>query len=116
MVEDGQNPIMRHFPAEFSVTDEIYQLRDYSRDRVRVLARLDESRINQQQKGVKRTDGDFAVAWIRHYGKGRVFYSTFGHREDSWNRPDVQKMWTEAIRWALRMTEADATPRPRPGN
>lgn len=114
IVEDRDNPIVKHFPATFTIMDEIYQVRNFSRDRVRVLLRLDESKIDQQRKGVKRTDGDFAVAWIRNYGKGRVFYSTFGHREDSWDRPDVQKMWLEAVKWSMGMTEADATPRPRP--
>jgi hypothetical protein len=113
IVEDRDHPIVRHFPPEFVVTDEIYQFKNYSRDRVRVLMRLDETKIDLKNKNVHRTDGDFAVAWLRNYGKGRVFYSTLGHREDCWDRPDVQKMWLEAIRWALNMTDADATPRPR---
>ena len=54
------------------------------------------------------------AAWMRNYGKGRVFYSTFGHREDAWDRADVQKMWLEAIKWSMGLTQADATPRPRP--
>jgi type 1 glutamine amidotransferase len=93
--------------------DEIYQVKDFSRDRVRVLMSLDASKLDLANKNVRRTDRDFAVAWIRDYGKGRVFYSTFGHREDSWNRPDVQKMWLEAVKWAMGLTTMDATPRPK---
>ncbi|MBK5293104.1 MAG: ThuA domain-containing protein [Acidobacteriia bacterium] len=114
VVEDRANPIVKHFPPAFSVMDEIYQVREYSRDRVRVLLSMDASKIDLERKGVKRTDKDFAISWIRNYGKGRVFYSTFGHREDSWDRADVQKMWLEAIKWTLGLTEADATPRPKP--
>lgn len=114
IVEDRDNPIVQHFPATFSILDEIYQVKNYSRDRVRVLMRLDASKIDLANKNIRRTDKDFAVTWIRNYGKGRVFYSTFGHREDAWNRPDVQKMWIEAIKWTVGMTQADATPRPRP--
>lgn len=114
LVEDPDNPIVRHFPKEFRVMDEIYQFKNYSRGRVRVLMRMDPAKLPQNVKGVKRTDGDFAIAWIRNYGMGRVFYSTLGHREDSWDRPDIQKMWTEAIKWALGLTHADATPRPLP--
>jgi hypothetical protein len=51
---------------------------------------------------------------VKEYGKGRVFYSTFGHHDQALNRPDIRKMYTEAIKWALKMTEGDATPRPRP--
>ncbi|MCC6588395.1 MAG: ThuA domain-containing protein [Bryobacterales bacterium] len=113
VVEDPQNPIVKHFPPAFSVMDEIYQVKDFSRDRVRVLMSLDPEKVDLKNKNVRRTDKDFPVAWIRNYGKGRVFYSTLGHREDSWARPDVQKMWLEAMKWALGMTEADATPRPK---
>jgi type 1 glutamine amidotransferase len=114
VVEDPANPIVKHFPRQFTILDEIYQAKDFSRDRVRVLMSLDSSRIDLANPRVKRRDKDFAVTWIRNYGKGRVFYSTFGHREDAWNRPDVQKMWLEAIRWAFGMIQVDATPRSKP--
>ena len=116
LVEDSEHPIVKHFPAEFTVHDEIYQFRNYSRDRLRVLLRLDAKKLDLQNQNVHRTDGDFAVAWMRNYGNGRVFYSTLGHMPDSWERPDVQKMWLEAIRWALGLIDADATPRPLPAN
>ncbi len=114
IVEDRDFPATRHFPPTFLVFDEIYQIRDYSRDRVRVLMRLDASKLPPAARGVKRADKDFAVTWVRQYGKGRVFYSTLGHREDSWDRPDVQKMWLEGIKWSMGLTQGDATPRPRP--
>ncbi|MFN3323749.1 MAG: ThuA domain-containing protein [Bryobacteraceae bacterium] len=114
IVEDRDHPATRHFPPTFTIHDEIYQIKNYSRDRVRVLMRMDPAKIDLNRKNVNRTDGDFAVTWVRNYGKGRVFYSTFGHREDAWDRPDVQKMYLEAIKWALRLTDGDATPRPLP--
>jgi hypothetical protein len=113
VVEDRDNPIVAHFPPAFTIMDEIYQVKNFSRDRVRVLMSLDANKLDLANKNVRRTDRDFAVTWIRQYGKGRVFYSTFGHREDAWNRPDVQRMWLEAIRWGLGMTKVDATPRPK---
>ncbi|MCC6540332.1 MAG: ThuA domain-containing protein [Bryobacterales bacterium] len=113
IVEDPSNPIVAHFPKEFSIMDEIYQVKNFSRDKVRVLMSLDASKIDLNNKNVRRTDKDFAVSWLRNYGKGRVFYSTLGHREDAWNRPDVQKMYLEAVKWAMGMSQADATPRPK---
>ena len=113
VVEDPSNPIVAHFPKEFSIMDEIYQVKNFSRDKVRVLMSLDASKIDLKNKNIRRTDKDFAVAWLRNYGKGRVFYSSFGHREDAWNRPDVQKMYLEAVKWAMGMSQADATPRPK---
>jgi len=54
------------------------------------------------------------VAWSKMYGKGRVFYSTLGHTEESWQDPDVRKMYFEAIKWALQMTEGSTASHPRP--
>ena len=114
IVEDPSFPGMKAFPLEFTIKDEIYQAKNFSRDRVRVLARLDASKLDLTNKRVKRTDKDFAVAWARQYGKGRMFYSTFGHTETSWDRRDVQTMYLEAIKWAMGLTQADVTPRPAP--
>jgi uncharacterized protein len=114
IVEDPAFPAMKGFPKRFTAHDEIYQVRNFSRDRVRVLASLDASKLDLNNPRVHRTDNDFAVAWAREYGKGRVFYSTFGHTRESWDNPAMQKMWLEAIRWSMGLTKADVTPRPKP--
>jgi type 1 glutamine amidotransferase len=116
IVEDRDFPATKHFPPSFEITDEIYQFRDYSRDRVRVLMSIDPSSVDLTKKSVHRTDKDFAATWIRNFGKGRVFYSSLGHEEQVWDRPDIQQMWLEAVKWAMGMTEADATPRPKPAD
>ncbi len=112
IVEDPNFPAMKAFSKTFTVRDEIYQVKDFSRGRVRVLARLDASKLDLNNPRVHRPDKDFPVAWARDYGKGRVFYSSFGHTMESWDDPRMQKMWLEAIKWAIGMTVADATPRP----
>lgn len=114
IVEDPAFPGMAQWPAAFVLRDEIYQLRQYSREKLRVLMRLDPTKLDLTRNTVHRTDGDFAVAWAKSYGKGRVFYSTLGHPPENWDRPDMQKMYFEAIRWALRLVDADITPRPLP--
>ena len=114
IVEDRQHPATRHLPERFTIMDEIYQAKTFSRDRVRVLMRMDPDKIDLTRNGVKRTDKDFAVAWVRNYGKGRVFYSTFGHRTEVWERQDIRTMWVEATKWVLGMVEGDATPRLKP--
>jgi uncharacterized protein len=115
-VEDRTFPATRHFPPHFSIYDEIYQFRNYSRDKVRVLMSVDPASVDLSAPNVHRTDKDFAVTWVRQYGKGRVFYSSLGHREEVWDRPDIQQMWTEAVKWAMGLTEGDATPRPKAGD
>lgn len=76
----------------------------------------DQQKADLSITGVHRTDKDFAITWIRNYGKGRVFYSGLGHREEVWDRPDVQQMWIEGVKWSLGLISADATPRPKSAN
>jgi type 1 glutamine amidotransferase len=104
--EDPDFPAVRHFPRAFVKYDEIYQPKEWSRDKVNVLLSLDASKLDYENNPrVHRQDHDFAVAWSKMYGKGRVFYSTLGHTEESWDDPDVRIMYSEAIKWALGMTE-----------
>ena len=103
--EGGDFPATRHFPAEFHKFDEIYQAKDWSRSDVNVLLSLDPSKLDYNNPRVHRQDHDFAVAWAKDYGKGRVFYSTLGHTNEAWKDPDIRKMYFEAVKWALGMTE-----------
>ena len=106
---------MKHFPRDFTLKDEIYQIKNFSRDNVRVLLRLDGEKVDLSRKGVHRDNRDFAVIWARNYGKGRVLYNGLGHRLEVWDRPDIQKMWLEMVPWAMGLVPGDATPRPESG-
>jgi type 1 glutamine amidotransferase len=112
--EDPTFPAVRHYPGAFLKYDEIYQAKEWSRDKVHVLLSLDPAKLNYDNTRVHRKDHDFAVAWDKLYGKGRVFYSTLGHTEEAWNDPDIRKMYFEAIKWVLGMTEGSTTSHPRP--
>lgn len=112
IVEDPTFPGMKAFPLRFTIHDEIYEQKNFDRGKVRVLASLDSSKLDYTRPNINRTDHDFPVAWAKMYGKGRVFYSTFGHSDEVWDNPMVQKMYLEAVRWALRQTGDDVTPGP----
>jgi type 1 glutamine amidotransferase len=114
IVEDPAFPGMGQWPPAFAIDDEIYQLKDFSRATTRVLMRLDPSKIDLGNPKVHRADRDFAVAWAKMYGEGRVFYTTLGHVEANWDKPEMQAMIVGAIKWALKLVDADATPRPVP--
>jgi type 1 glutamine amidotransferase len=112
--EDPTFPAVRHFPKAFIKYDEIYQPKEWSREKVNVLLSLDASKLNYANNPrVHRTDHDFAVACDKMYGKGRVFYSTLGHTEEAWSDPDIRKMYFEAIKWVLGMTEGNTATHPR---
>src|ERR1700736_1916879 len=116
IVEDPAFPGMRQWPASFALKDEIYQIKQFSRDNTRVLMRLDATKVDLANPKVHRKDHDFAVTWAKSYGKGRVFYTTLGHPKENWDDPRVQKMYTEAIKWALGLESADITPQPAPAS
>ena len=114
VVEDPAFPGMQAWPHSFVLRDEIYQIRNYSREQVRVLMRLDADKIDLKNPRVHRQDRDFAVTWVKQYGRGRVYYTGLGHLKENWDNPQIQQMFTEAIKWATGLIDADATPRPLP--
>ena len=109
--EDPSFPATRHLAPVFAFTDEFYQAQEYSREKIRVLLRLDVSKLPPNAE-LHRKDGDFPLAWAKTYGKGRVFYSALGHAASTWDDPNVYHMYFEALKWSLGLSDADLTPRP----
>ena len=109
-LEEPNHPLLASFGGQgFEVTDEIYQFKDpYSRERLRVLLSVDNDSINAD-KG-KRKDKDFAIAWIHPQGKGRVFYSSLGHREEIFRNLAVMQFYLDGIQYACGDLAADAAP------
>ncbi|MBU0616907.1 MAG: ThuA domain-containing protein, partial [Planctomycetes bacterium] len=111
-IDEPDHPINAAFGGKsFDIMDEIYQIKTpYSREKLRVLLSLDTTRTDMSRPGIKRKDGDFAISWIRAYGKGRVFYCSLGHREDIFWNPMVLEHYLAGIQYALGDLKADATP------
>jgi uncharacterized protein len=110
IVTDPGFPAVKHFPRSFQIHDEIYQTKEFDPAKVRVLMTLDTAKVDMTKEGVKYQK--IPITWVREYGKGRVFYSGFGHPPEVWERDDIRKMWTEAVKWVLGLTDGDATPNP----
>ena len=111
--EDPTFPATQHLPREFVFDDEYYMVKGFNREKARVLLRMDVSKLPAVH-AFERTDNDFPVAWAKAYGKGRVFFGSFAHSVEGWDHPDIQKLYLEAIKWAMGMTNPDVTPRPVP--
>jgi type 1 glutamine amidotransferase len=103
---DPNFPATKHLPALFTFTDEFYQTKEFSPEKSHVVLRLDTSKLPPNPE-FRKKDGDFPLAWAKNYGKGRVFYSALGHDAKTWDNPDVYHMYYEALKWALRLTDAD---------
>ena len=97
-VEDLAHPAGAPLPNPFTIFDEIYEFRTNPRERVHVLLSLDRHPNDGHPEAGQ--PGDFPLAWHQTYGRGRVFYTALGHRDDVWNDPRFQQHLLGAIRWA----------------
>jgi type 1 glutamine amidotransferase len=126
ITQDSAHAACRHLPGRWTVYDEIYQLKDFDRSKVHSLISLRELMLTQKDKDAKKaTPGDYPIAWSSMHGKGRVFYTSLGHREDMWdpaysdsngrmNSPEIAKQFQQhvlgGILWALGLAPGSATP------
>jgi type 1 glutamine amidotransferase len=84
-LDDPDHPLNQPFGGQgFDYRDEFFRVHDpYSRNRVRVLLSIDTDKTDLKQGPgygkLERADNDFALAWLRHYGRGRTFYCTIAH-------------------------------------
>lgn len=81
--------------------------------RVLLTVDLDDPAIEPRPwTGYKRPDNVYPVAWIRSYGKGRVFYSSLGHMPDTFMTPEIVGHFLAGVQFLLGDLEADTTPNP----
>lgn len=84
-LDDPGHPLNAAFQGQgWEFRDEFFRVGDpYSRQRVRVLFSIDTEKTDLKQgRGfgqLERADNDFALAWVRNYGRGRTFYCTIAH-------------------------------------
>jgi len=112
-VEEPGHPLLAAFGGkDFRLADEIYQFgKPYSRQNLRVLLSLDTERTNMGVKWIDRPDNDFAQAWVRAWGKGRVFYTGFGHRSEVYSNPVILQFYLDGIQFVCGDLEAPTEPR-----
>jgi type 1 glutamine amidotransferase len=106
-VRDVEHPLTMPFKATgptFEIKDEIYQLKNYDASNRHNLLGLylgEGSKTDMKKGGINRTDGDFAISWIRQQGKGRIFYCSLGHNEHVYWTPEILKFYLGGIQFAL---------------
>ena len=100
---DPTSPATRHLGTSFQILDEIYQFGPpYDRANLHVLLELETTPEMLARPGVHRTDGDFALAWTKNAGEGRVFYTALGHRAEVWEDERFLRHLEGGIAWATR--------------
>ncbi|MCW1885975.1 ThuA domain-containing protein [Luteolibacter flavescens] len=104
-VEPGQekHPLVAMFDGKnVEFKEEIYQFKaPYDSKKYHMLLRLDTEKTDMKIGGIKRTDGDFGVAWAHSWGKGRVFYCSIGHNHEMYWHPTILSHYLAGIQWAL---------------
>ena len=107
VVHEPGHRVAAMFPERFRWKDEIYQYDLRTKpENLRVLVSLD------MQASTPKEPWHVPVAWVRDYGKGRVFSTNFGHNDATWKEPMFQKHMAEGIAWALGRFDAPAAPNP----
>ena len=102
---DAKFPGMENVAEQFDLMEEWYSLKDFSDD-LHVLLVQETAAM----EGPMYQRPSYPATWARAHGKGRVFYTSMGHREDVWTNPAFQEILTGGIRWALGDAKADITP------
>src|SRR6185503_5841800 len=119
-VDDAASPLNAAFGGKsFEWTGEFFRFPSppYSRQKLHVLLTIDPEKTDMKQytcAGCQREDNDYAVSWIRTFGKGRVFYTNLGHSKSDFWAPPLVEHFLAGIQFILGDLDADATPVAKP--
>ncbi len=91
-IAEPDHPIMRGFSG-FSSWDETYIHHLHNEENRTVL----EYRVEGEQAEGKDRE---PWTWVRTHGKGRVFYTAWGHDTRTWTNPEFSNLVERGIRWA----------------
>jgi len=118
-VDEPDHPLNAAFKGQppLRVIDETYTFAReiYSRRNVRVLTSVDYAAMSAEDKAKEqypRSDGDYALSWIRREGKGRVFYEAHGHSERVYAIKPVLVHLLYGMQYVLGDLKVDDSPRP----
>ena len=104
IVTDSAFPGVAGVPAT-GITEEWYSLKNFAPD-LHVILVQDTAGM----QGFQYDRTPYPSTWIHAYGKGRVFYTNMGHRDDMWMSAMYQNIIAGALNWATGRVDADLTP------
>jgi type 1 glutamine amidotransferase len=104
-VVDPKFPGFKDSGESFSWNEEWYSLKDFSDNLHVILVQETGDMVGDPYKRPP-----YPATWARMHGKGRVFYTSMGHREDVWTNPLYQEMLFGGVAWAVHNANADVTP------
>ncbi|MEY3457034.1 MAG: hypothetical protein RL215_191 [Planctomycetota bacterium] len=96
------HPIMQGFSG-FTSWDETYIHSQHNEENRTVLEYREEG---EQAEGKDREPW----TWVRTHGKGRVFYTAWGHDQRTWTHPGFASLVERGIRWACNSDLSNVQP------
>lgn len=108
-VEDPKHAAAKGMTDGMNFEDEWYIFRDdpYSRGKLHIILSIEKDSFKPNQE---RKDGDYAISWCHEVGKGRVFYTSMGHRREVWRDSRFQESLIGGLKWTLHQADGDSTP------
>ncbi len=107
-LDQPDHRLLRAFHGRnFTIRDELYVMGEpYTRADRRVLLSVDLSdpataAVNLAGNPQRSADHDFALAWIKDYGRGRVFYADFGHIDEPFWRPEILQFYLDGLQYVV---------------
>lgn len=98
-------PGMKGLGERFKLREEWYALKNFAKDLHVILI--------QETTGMRGgcyQRPPYPSTWVRQHGKGRVFFTAMGHRENVWVENPFQQIVLGGLAWALGNVEVDVTP------
>lgn len=90
---------------EFSLHEEWYSLKNFAND-IHVLLAQETARMT----GPEYQRPNYPATWVRRHGRGNVYYTSLGHRDDVWTNPLFQEMLVGAVQWVTGQARFDVRP------
>ena len=114
-LDDPEHPVNQPFGGkDFEYRDEFFRVHGpYSRDRLRVLFSIDTEKTKLEglpRGNCFREDNDYALAWVRQYGRGRAFYCTIAHNPYVFWDPKMLQFYLAAVQFAVGDLQAPTIP------
>jgi len=104
-VVDRKFPGFEGAGESYAFEEEWYSLKDFVPD-IHVITTIDSPAMEGSMYGRPA----YPNTWARQEGKGRVWYTAMGHREDVWTNPIFQNALIGGLKWAMGDVSADVSP------
>jgi type 1 glutamine amidotransferase len=111
VVASPRFPGTKGLGESFSLKEEWFSLVEFAKD-LHVILVQDCAGMDKKSESDRRCYDrpPFPGTWARMHEKGRVFYTSLGHREDVWTSKPFRQILVGGLCWALGDVQADITP------